>query len=141
MFHYSPIPPSSGRTTQKARAPLRPVPLESRQPKEQRLVRSLPPGTHPSPANGGSWTRPWYHAARLSIDAKRCISVVRASRRALRALLSMRYIFDGIKKCPHPEEAAQGSALCAARGQASRPSRRTRRVDPAIFDSFTTSAL
>jgi len=32
--------------------------------------------------------------------------VMRASRRALRALLSMRYLIDGIKKIPHPEEAA-----------------------------------
>ena len=44
---------------------------------------------------------------------------MRASRRALcpeeppqaasqrGALLSMRYVFDGIKKCPHPEEAVQ----------------------------------
>jgi hypothetical protein len=59
--------------------------------------------------------------------------VVRASRRApssslgqaLWALLSMRQSFDGIKKTPHPEEAAHGSALCAARGQDPRPSRRT----------------
>jgi len=39
-----------------------------------------------------------------------------ASRRG--ALLSMRYVFDGIKKCPHPEEAAK------------RPSRRTHSDDP-----------
>jgi hypothetical protein len=37
---------------------------------------------------------------------KGCIEIARASRRALRALLSMRYTIDGIKKCPHPEEAA-----------------------------------
>jgi len=35
-----------------------------------------------------------------------CIDAVRASRRALWALLSMRYTVDGIKKCPHPEKAA-----------------------------------
>jgi hypothetical protein len=47
------------------------------------------------------------------------IVVVHASRRALRAFLSMREVFDGIKKIPHPEEAAK------------RPSRRTHRADPA----------
>jgi hypothetical protein len=44
---------------------------------------------------------------------RRRIAVVRASRRAPRALLSMRYFVDGIKESPHPEEAAK------------RPSRRT----------------
>src|SRR3981189_3508352 len=48
-----------------------------------------------------------------------CTRTVRASRRALRALLSMRDTIDGIKKIPHPEEAAK------------RPSRRTHRADPA----------
>src|SRR5262245_51209622 len=33
-------------------------------------------------------------------------------------------VFDGIEKIPHPEEAAHGSALCAARGQALQLSRR-----------------
>src|SRR6266446_8478436 len=50
-----------------------------------------------------------------------CIAAVRPSRCALQALLRMRYIFDGIKKIPHPEEAAE------------RPSRRTHRVCPAQF--------
>src|SRR5260370_7443669 len=36
----------------------------------------------------------------------RCIAVVRASRYAPQALLSMRYFFDRIKKIPHPEKAA-----------------------------------
>ena len=36
-----------------------------------------------------------------------CIAAVRASRRTLRVLLSMREAFDGIKKIPHPEEAAK----------------------------------
>jgi hypothetical protein len=36
------------------------------------------------------------------------MSFLRASRRAPRALLSMRAVLDGIKKCPHPEEAAPG---------------------------------
>src|SRR5215469_15248531 len=40
---------------------------------------------------------------------------------------------------PHPEEAAHGSALCAARGQAPRPSRRTHSADPAEFNFFTCS--
>jgi len=35
-----------------------------------------------------------------------CMGVARASRRALRALLRMRYFLDGIKKNHHPEEAA-----------------------------------
>src|SRR5438876_7876158 len=41
------------------------------------------------------------------------MTVVRPSRRAPWALLRMRQVFDGIKKIPHPEEAAK------------RPSRRT----------------
>src|ERR1700730_9043603 len=41
-------------------------------------------------------------------------------------LLRMRYIFDGIKKMPHPEEPAQ------------RASRRTHRSDPAGGRSFPT---
>src|SRR5438132_1268986 len=49
---------------------------------------------------------------RNNLAAPRAVGV-RASRRALRALLSMRKTFDGIKKAPHPEEAAK------------RPSRRT----------------
>src|SRR6266404_7219082 len=53
-----------------------------------------------------------------------CIAAVRPSRCALQALLRMRYIFDGIKKIPHPEEAAE------------RPSRRTHRVCPAQFQFF-----
>jgi putative endonuclease len=36
-----------------------------------------------------------------------CSEVVRASRHALEALLNMRYSFDGIRKIPHPEEAAK----------------------------------
>ena len=36
-----------------------------------------------------------------------CIAAVRASRRTPRVLLSMREAFDGIKKIPHPEEAAK----------------------------------
>src|SRR6266446_10660531 len=56
------------------------------------------------------------------VDAQGCISVARASRRALRALLSLRYLVDSIKKCPHPEEAPHGSGLRPARGQAPRPS-------------------
>src|SRR5713101_9528452 len=55
-----------------------------------------------------------------------CIAVVRASRRALWALLSMREGFDDIKKIPHPEEAAK------------RLSRRTHRADPAQFQFFHT---
>src|SRR5882672_1695917 len=43
---------------------------------------------------------------------------VRASRRALRALLSMRYVIDRIKNIPHPEETAP------------RSSRRTHGADP-----------
>src|SRR6266481_138065 len=39
---------------------------------------------------------------------KGCIGVARASRCALRALLSMRNVFDDIKKIPQPEEAAEG---------------------------------
>src|SRR5882757_6107793 len=35
------------------------------------------------------------------------------------------------RKDPHPEEAAHGSALRAARGQAPQPSRRTHSADPA----------
>ena len=50
-----------------------------------------------------------------------CTDAVRPSRRALRALLRMRYTFDGTKEIPHPEEAAK------------RPSRRTRDADPASF--------
>src|SRR6266849_3386083 len=46
---------------------------------------------------------------------------VRASRRALRALLSMRYVVDGNKKIPHPEETAEQS------------SRRTHDADPGSF--------
>src|SRR6516165_8971538 len=47
------------------------------------------------------------------------MAVTHASRRALRALLSMRKAPDGIKKNAHPEEAAK------------QLSRRTQRVDPA----------
>jgi hypothetical protein len=47
------------------------------------------------------------------------------------ALLSMRKVFNGIEKIPHPEEAAPGSARCAARGQAPQLSRRTHGADPA----------
>src|SRR5271165_5691427 len=50
---------------------------------------------------------------------KACIKVARASRRARRALVSMRYVIDRINPIPHSEEAAQ------------RLSRRTHRVDPA----------
>ena len=35
------------------------------------------------------------------------VALLRASRRARWALLSMRESFDGIKKIPHPEEAAE----------------------------------
>jgi hypothetical protein len=65
----------------------------------------------------------------LSLDIRRpreggcqeigCIAAVRASRRALRVLLSMREASDGIKKIPHPEEAAK------------QLSRRTHGADPA----------
>jgi AraC-like DNA-binding protein/mannose-6-phosphate isomerase-like protein (cupin superfamily) len=48
-----------------------------------------------------------------------CSDAVRASRRARWALLSMRKVFDGIEKFPHPEEAAK------------RPSRRAHGVNPA----------
>src|SRR6266446_7696789 len=47
-----------------------------------------------------------------------CSEPVRASRRALWALLSMRQLFDRIKKTPHPEEAAK------------RQSRRMHNADP-----------
>jgi len=41
------------------------------------------------------------------IAAKNCAGLLRPSRRALRALLRMTYVFDGIKKECHPEEPAQ----------------------------------
>src|SRR5271169_578431 len=50
----------------------------------------------------------------------------------------MTYIVDGIKKCPHPEEAAHGSGLRPARGQAPRLSRRTHGADPANREFFHT---
>src|SRR5262249_26110322 len=42
---------------------------------------------------------------RMSQQSESCISVLRASRRALRALLSM--MVDGVKEDPHPEEPAE----------------------------------
>src|SRR5437667_11847698 len=53
------------------------------------------------------------------IEKKVCMTFVRPSRRAHWALLRMRYVFDGIKIIPHPEEAAE------------RPSRRTHAINPA----------
>jgi hypothetical protein len=44
------------------------------------------------------------------IEATGCIDTVRASGRARRALLCIREITDGIKKKPHPEEAAKRAA-------------------------------
>ena len=41
------------------------------------------------------------------IETNSCITVVRPSRRAPRALLRMRYLLDHIKEEPHPEEAAK----------------------------------
>src|SRR5882724_1757915 len=60
------------------------------------------------------------------------MGVVHPSRRALRALLRMRQIFDGTKEIPHPEEAApSGRRLAAAPRDEERPSRRTHDTDPA----------
>jgi hypothetical protein len=63
---------------------------------------------------------PAKEAVRKLIDAAKmsCNEAVRASRRARWALLSMRQYFDGIKKIPHPEEAAK------------QLSRRTHAADP-----------
>ena len=61
---------------------------------------------------------------RRSVWKNWCITAARPSRRALQALLRMRYVFDGIKKIPHPEEAVE------------RPSRRTHRACPAQFQFF-----
>src|SRR5437763_9977775 len=58
-------------------------------------------------------------ANRSSVAIRGCSSSVRASRRALRALLSMTYVFGGIKEIRHPEEAARAAVSKDARGRSS----------------------
>ena len=60
-----------------------------------------------------------------------CMAVTHASRRALRALLSMRKAPDGIKKNAHPEEAAPSRRRLRRLLRTRQLSRRTQRVDPA----------
>jgi len=55
-----------------------------------------------------------------------CRTALRPSRRTLRVLLRMRYVYGGIKKDPHPEEPAQ------------RASRRTHNADPGWVTGFAT---
>jgi hypothetical protein len=43
----------------------------------------------------------------VSKDGRESDHVAHPSRRAFRALLRMRYIYDGIKKKPHPDELAK----------------------------------
>ena len=75
-----------------------------------RHVGSMPDVGHRRNALRG-WAR---------IERKGRITVLRPSRRALRALLRMRYTFDKIKKIPHPEEAARAAVSKDALRRSSR---------------------
>src|SRR5271166_5038181 len=73
------------------------------------------------------------------IGTKVGVAVVHASRCALRALLSMRYIANGIEEFPQPEEAAPSRRRLRRLLRTRRLSRRPHGADPAPGNFFTRS--